>query len=193
MDKEKNKKENVENPKKSAREETNKQEKKKTKRTASKESKKIKELEEKLKKSEEEAAKFRDQLLRTAAEFDNYKRRTEKESLQLLLNANEKLITELLPVIDDLSRTLEHAETTDNTESLKEGVALVYKKLMSILEKQGLKEMKAKGEEFDPDKHQALMQVESDEHESGYITEEHLKGYTLNDKVIRHAQVLVAK
>jgi molecular chaperone GrpE len=192
MNKEKDKKETAENHK-AAEEEKKKSDKKKAKKTTSKEAKKIKELEEKLAKAEEDVAKYRDQLLRTAAEFDNYKRRTEKESLQLLLNANERLITELLPVIDDFSRTLEHAETTDNTDSLKEGVSLIYKKLMSIMEKQGLKEMKSKGEEFDPDKHQALMQVESDEHESGYITEEHLKGYTLNDKVIRHAQVLVAK
>ncbi len=170
-----------------------KTEKKKTKKIVSKEFKKIKEMKEKLIKVEEEATKYKDQLLRTAAEFENYKRRTEKESLALLMNANEKLITELLPVIDDFSRSLEHAETSDNNDSLKDGVTLIYKKLMSILEKQGLKEMIVKGEEFDPDKHQALMQVESDEHESGYITEEHLKGYTLNDKVIRHTQVLVAK
>jgi len=174
-------------------EDKKKPEKKKAKKIISKEMKKIKKLEEKLSTIEKESAKYKDQLLRTAAEFENYKRRTEKESLALLLNANERLITELIPVIDDFSRSLEHAEKTDNNDSLKEGVTLIYKKLMSVMEKQGLKEMESKGKEFDPDKHQALMQVNSDEHESGYITEEHLKGYTLNDKVIRHAQVLVAE
>jgi molecular chaperone GrpE len=204
MDIEKDKKETVKKKKETV-DSKKKPEKKKVKKSVSKETKKIKELEEKLKTNEEELEKYKDQLLRTAAEFDNYKRRTEKESLQLLLNANEKLIIELLPVIDDLSRTLEHADSSDNGDSpenadssdtgdsFKKGVELVFKKLMTTMEKQGLKEMASKGEEFDTDKHHALIQVDSDEFESGYITDEHLKGYTLNDKVIRHAQVLVAK
>lgn len=158
-----------------------------------KESNKIKELQDKLARLEEENQMLKDQNLRKVAEFENYKRRTEREFLSVLQNANEALITELLPVIDDFERFLDHADNTESKDSLTEGMQLIYKKMLSILEKQGLKVMESIGQEFDAEKHQALMQVESDKHESGYIVDEHLKGYTLNDKVIRHSQVLVAK
>ncbi len=165
-----------------------------SKKGKSKESGKIKELQERIHKLEQEKEQLRDQALRKMAEFDNYKRRTEKEFLSILQNASESLIVELLPVLDDFERFLEHAKKeSENNQSMLEGVELIYKKLSNILEKQGLKKMETIGQEFDPEKHQALMQVESEEHESGHIVEEHLKGYTLNDKVIRHSQVLVAK
>lgn len=165
----------------------------KTKKSKSKESGKIKQLQEKIKALEQEKEQLRDQALRKMAEFDNYKRRTDKEFLAVLQNASESLIIELLPVLDDFERFLEHAKNSENAQSLVEGVELIYKKLYGILEKQGLKKMESIGEEFDPEKHQALMQVDSDKHESGHVVEEHLKGYVLNDKVIRHSQVLVAK
>ncbi len=168
---------------------------KKKKRTTSqaKSQKKIHELEEKIKELEETNQQLRDQNLRKIAEFENYKRRTEKEFLAHLENANEGLITELLPVIDDFERFLKHAEEDQASASLREGVELIYKKMINILEKKGLKKMEAVGEEFDAEKHQALMQIDSDTHESGFIVDEHLPGYTLNDKVIRHSQVIVAK
>ncbi len=174
------------------------QERKKTSSKAhslkSKSEKKIKELEEKIKKLEEENQSLKDQNLRRIAEFENMKRRKEKEFLQILQNANEELILELLPVIDDFERFLDHAnDENQNVESLKQGIELIYKKMMQILEKQGLKPIESVGQEFDAEKHQALMQVDSDKHPSGHIVDEHLKGYTLNGKVIRHAQVLVAK
>ncbi|MHB2153795.1 nucleotide exchange factor GrpE [Calditrichota bacterium GD2] len=156
--------------------------------------KKIKELEKKIQELEEENKSLKDQNLRRIAEFENLKRRKDKEFLNILQNANEELILELLPVIDDFERFLAHVnDENQNVESLKQGVELIYKKMMQILEKQGLKPIESVGHEFDAEKHQALMQVETDQYESGYIVEEHLKGYTLNDKVIRHAQVLVAK
>ncbi len=175
---------------------TKSEEKKTTKKHSSKEKyeKKIKELEEKIEQLERENQQLKEQNLRRIAEFENMKRRKEKEFLQVLQNANEELILELLPVIDDFERFLAHAnDENQNVESLKQGVELIYKKMMQILEKQGLKPIESIGQEFDAEKHQALMQVESDGHESGTIVDEHLKGYTLNDKVIRHAQVLVAK
>jgi molecular chaperone GrpE len=183
-DKEKNKKEeNVQEEKK-----TNK------KSSSSKYAKKIQELEEKIKQLEEENKALKEQNLRRIAEFENFKRRKEKEFLEILQNANEELIIELLPVVDDFERFLLHAnDENQNVESLKQGVELIYKKLMQVLEKQGLKPIESIGEEFDAEKHQALMQVDSDEHESGKVVNEHLKGYTLNGKVIRHSQVLVAK
>ncbi len=178
----------------SEKEKVKDKEKKSTGKRSSKYEKKIAELEEKLKQLEEENKNLKDQNLRRIAEFENLKRRKEKEFLNILQNANEELILELLPVVDDFERFLAHAnDENQNVESLKEGVRLIYKKLMQILEKQGLKPIESIGHEFDAEKHQALMQVETDKYESGYIVDEHLKGYTLNDKVIRHAQVLVAK
>ena len=165
----------------------------KSKKSRSKEQLKISLLEEQLDKAKQENEALRDQHLRKIAEFENYKRRTEKEFLDHLQNATEGLITELLPVIDDFERSIDHAKNSDNSESLLAGIELIYKKLYALLEKQGLKKMEAVGTEFDTDKHQALLQVDSEEYESGYVVEEHLKGYEFNDKVIRHSQVLVAK
>ena len=146
-----------------------------------------------LKKVKEENIQFKDQLLRKAAEFDNYRKRTERDFLDRIQNSNQRLITDLLPVLDDFERSIDHAKDIENSDVLIEGFELVYKKMSSILEKEGLKHIKAVGQEFDPDQHDALMQMDSDSHESGTIIEEHLKGYHLNDKVIRHSQVLVAK
>ncbi len=165
--------------------------KKKVKKT--REQKKIEELQNKTGELETQVNQLKDQHLRKIAEFENYKRRTEKEFLAHLEFANEGLIVELLPVLDDFERFLEHADDNEETKTFKEGVELVYKKLFSALEKKGLKVMEVIGEEFDSEKHEALMQVDSDKVESGYIVDQHLKGYLINDKVIRHAQVLVAK
>ncbi len=145
------------------------------------------------KKLKEEISHLKDQVLRKTAEFDNFKKRTEREFYDRVLNANEKLIAELLPILDDLERSIDHAKKSEEVDSLLEGVELVAKKLVGTLEKQGLQKMEAQGYEFDPEKHEALMQIEKPNVESGIIIEEHLKGYSLNDKVVRHAQVIVSK
>lgn len=146
-----------------------------------------------IKKLKEEKSHLHDQLLRKTAEFDNYKKRTEREFYDRVLNANEKLITEILPILDDIERAIDHAKKSDDVGSLLEGAELIEKKLHGTLEKQGLQKMQAIGEEFNPEKHDALMQIEKQDVESEIIVEEHLKGYILNDKVIRHAQVIVSK
>jgi len=145
------------------------------------------------KKLKAENGELKDQLLRKIAEFDNYKKRTERDFYDRVLNSNDRLITSLLPVLDDFERSLAHAGEETNSDSLVEGFELIYKKMYSILEKEGLKSFEAVGEEFDPDKHDALMQQESKDHESGMIIDEHLKGYEFNERVIRHSQVIVAK
>ncbi|RMH65958.1 MAG: nucleotide exchange factor GrpE [Calditrichaeota bacterium] len=155
--------------------------------------KKIEQLEQENKKLQDDAGALRDQLLRKAAEFDNYKRRTEREFLDNIQNASQELIVELLPVIDDLERSIAHARANEQDAPMLQGVELIYKNLMTLLEKRGLKPIEAIGHEFDPDKHNALMQVDSDQYDSGVVVDQHVKGYTLNDKVIRHAQVMVAK
>lgn len=146
-----------------------------------------------IKKLKEEKEHLQDQLLRKIAEFDNYKKRTGREFIERVQNANEKLITELLPVLDDMKRALDHAEQSKEVNSLLEGTELIQKKMLGILEKQGLEPLPAEGEDFDPDQHDALMQIEKENVESGKIIEEHLRGYILNGKVIRHSQVIVAK
>ena len=148
---------------------------------------------EEIDKLKSELVELQDQLLRKVAEFDNYKKRTEREAIAWIQNANEQLIIKLLPVLDDMERSLSHRKQEDNSESFIEGAELIYKKLLDILDKEGLKQMVSVGEEFNPEQHDALLQVEKKGIDSGKIIEEHLKGYLLNDKVIRHAQVLVAK
>ena len=167
--------------------------KRKTTSAKSKEQKKIKELQEKFRKLQEENAQLKDQNIRKIAEFENFRRRTEKEFIAHLEYANEGLIKDLLPAIDDFERFLAHSEEDQNQVSLKEGADLIYKKLIDILSKKGLKEMESLGQEYDPEKHEALVQVESKDHESGFIVDVHLKGYLLNEKVIRHSQVVVSK
>lgn len=155
--------------------------------------KKATELQEQVQQLQEERDRLKDQLLRTAAEFENFKRRSEKEFVNHLSWANEKLIVELLPVLDDLERSLSHAKEETSLQTILDGQQLIYKNLLSVLTKKGLTVMETRGAEFDPEQHQALMQVDSADFASGTVTGEHLKGYKLNDKVIRHAQVLVAK
>jgi molecular chaperone GrpE len=155
--------------------------------------KKTNQLTAELNKLKEEKEELHDQLLRKIAEFDNYRKRTEREYLDRVLNANERLISNLLPVIDDMERSLAHARENKDYKSLIEGSELIYKKLRSLLEKEGLEPLESVGQEFDPDKHDALMQMESEDVKSGHVLDQHLKGYTLNGKVIRHAQVIVAK
>jgi len=167
--------------------------KKKAAASKSKEQKKIKDLQEKLKKLETENADLQEQKIRRVAEFENFKRRSEKEFIAHLEYANEGLITELLTVIDDFERFFAHSSEESSTASLVEGLQLIYKNLLGILEKKGLKEMELIGREFDTEKHEALMETASDKYESGHIVDVHLKGYQINDKVIRHAQVIVAK
>ena len=154
--------------------------------------KKVSDLEELVIKHTEENEKVKDQLLRTMAEFDNYKRRTDKEFIDNIQSAGREVIEDILPVTDDFQRSLQHADPQKG-DALLEGINLVYKNLMKVLTKRGLTEIEAVGKEFNPDEHDALMQVDSKEYDSGIIVEVHSKGYKLNDKVIRHSQVLVAK
>ena len=158
-----------------------------------KEDKTLKKLKDEIKQLKGKNEELNDKFTRLVAEFDNYKKRTDKEYLSLIQNANEKLISEILPIVDDLERSLDHLDEKSDIKTLSEGFQLIHKNLTTMLEKQGLKPMQSIGEEFDPDKHDALMQVDSQDVESNHIVDEHLKGYVYNDKVLRHAQVIVSK
>ena len=153
----------------------------------------VKKLEAELEAVQAERDELKDLLLRKAAEFDNYKKRTQAENLQLIAQANGDLLADLLPVFDDIERSVLSARENEDFKVLLDGVELVFKSFAKVLERRGLKPIQAVGKLFDPEKHDALMQVESDEHESGVVLDEHKKGYMLNDRVLRHSQVLVSK
>ncbi len=134
-----------------------------------------------------------DKLLRKAAEFENYKRRTENDQFNLLSFAAESFITKILPVIDDFERSLDHIKDTDSAEAIKDGIMLVYNKLLKILDEQGVKKIDSVGKPFNVDYHDALMQVKDDTVPAHTVLEEVEKGYMYKEKVIRHAKVIVSE
>ena len=145
--------------------------------------------EEKEEEVKEEGKEETDDLryLRLMADFQNYKKRVEKEKRDLYSYANEKIMSDLLTVMDNFERALEH----DADENFKEGIEMIFKQLQDVLEKSGLAEIPALGEEFDPNVHSAVMTEETEEYESGKVSGVMQKGYTLNGKVIRPSMVKV--
>ncbi len=152
----------------------------------------IKELEKAVEEKKKEAEANYDRFLRLYAEFENYKKRMEKEKEELIRFANEELVKELLPVIDNLEMALDQADSSEK-EALKKGVELTLQQLLSVLKKFGLEQVESKGKTFDPNKHEAVAVAESEEHEEGIVIEEHRKAYLFKDRLIRPALVTVSK
>jgi len=148
-----------------------------------------KELEEK----SERANEYLSSLQRVSAEFENYKKRVEKERAEWVKFANESLILDLMASIDNFERALKAANKNEDYENLRKGTEMIYKEMMSILMKNGLEEIKALGENFDPYKHEAIEQIIEEDCEDGAIVEEYQKGYTLHSKVVRPSKVKVVK
>lgn len=148
-----------------------------------------KELEAIRKQLEEE----KDRCLRLSAEFDNLRKRTQKEKEEFVKYANEKLIVDMIDIMESLERGLENAKGSNNRDKLIEGMELIYKQFRNVLEKNGLVPIKALGEKFDPYKHEAMMQTPSEDNEEDTILEEFSRGYMLNNKVIRYSKVRVSK
>ena len=136
---------------------------------------------------------WQDKLLRKAAEFENYKRRTENDQFNLINYAAESFIVMLLPVVDDFERSMEHIDDIDNNNAVKAGIKLVYEKFLKLLNEQGVKKMQTKGEPFNVDYHDALMQRKDDSVPPHTVLEEVESGYFYRDKVIRHAKVIVSE
>ena len=149
-------------------------------------------LNEKVAELEKLSAQLKDQLLRKAAEFDNYKRRTENDFASLTKFAAENIITQLVPVLDDFNRSLKSIKEKAENDSLYKGIELIYAKFLKVLEAQGLKTMDVVGKEFNVDVHDALMQMPRADVPPHTVLEEVEKGYLLFDKVIRHAKVVVS-
>lgn len=149
---------------------------------------------EKLALAEAEIAKLKDQLLRQIAEFDNYRKRTLKEKTELILGGGEKVLSALLPVLDDLDRAQQNMANAQDVEALREGVDLIVNKLVTTLAAQGLKRMETEGKEFDTDFHEAIALLPAaDEAQKNHIIDCVQAGYLLNEKVIRHAKVVVGQ
>lgn len=164
--------------------------------TAKKEAKNSSEdIEIQIRQAEEEAKNHYDKLLRVMAEFENYKKRIVKEREEQFKFANEKLLTDMLPSIDDLDRVLDHVplDAPEDVKKIADGVELVRKSLLQVLERYGLKEVKAQNEKFDPVHHEAIATIDSEGHEPGQVVAVHRKGYWLFDRLIRPAMVTVAK
>ncbi|PID82749.1 MAG: nucleotide exchange factor GrpE [Clostridiales bacterium] len=130
-------------------------------------------------------------FLRLSADFQNFKRRTENEKSEIYKSANKSLITNLIPIIDNFERALEHSKDSKN-DNFVSGMEMVFKNLMEILNKEGLEKIEALGEPFDPNMHHAVLTEPSDEYESDYVCEEMQTGYMLNKKVLRPAMVKVS-
>ena len=142
----------------------------------------------------EELETVKDKYLRLVAEFDNYRKRTLKEKTELILNGGEKVLSTLLPILDDLDRASQNMETSDDVATLKEGVSLIIDKLAKTLAAQGLQKMKAIGADFNTDFHEAVALIPAqDEAQKNRVIDCVQPGYLLNEKVIRHAKVVVAQ
>jgi molecular chaperone GrpE len=150
--------------------------------------------ESELEKLKAELEDTKDRLLRKVAEFDNFKRRSAKERIELIQTAGKDVITELLDVLDDCDRAQKQLETSADTNAIKEGVMLVFNKLRNTLQARGVKAMNAANQEFNPDLHEAITEIPAPKEElKGKVVDEVIKGYYLNDKIIRHAKVVVGK
>lgn len=150
--------------------------------------------EDPLEKAQKEIEELKTQMLYKAAEFDNYRKRTLKERAELILNGGEKVITTILPIIDDMERAIENGAKTDDPKVLREGMDLIHQKFIKTLEAQGVSIIETENADFDTDVHEAVAMVPGmGDDKKGKVIDCLQKGYKLNDKVIRHAKVAVGQ
>ena len=151
-------------------------------------------LAQELEKANEQIEEQKDKYLRLSAEFDNYRKRTMKEKAELILNGGEKSISSILPIVDDFERALKNMETATDVAAVKEGVELIYNKFMSVLGQNGVKVIETEEQPLDTDYHEAIAVIPApNEALKGKILDCVQTGYILNDKVIRHAKVVVGE
>ena len=144
-------------------------------------------------KKDEQIEALTDQVKRQMAEFENFRKRTDKEKTQMFDLGAKSVIEKILPVVDNFERGFTTVEEADKEDAFVQGMDKVYRQLMTELETIGVKPIEAVGQEFNPDFHNAVMQVASEEYESGVVAQELLKGYTYKDTVVRHSMVAVAE
>jgi molecular chaperone GrpE len=136
---------------------------------------------------------YKNRFMRNAADLDNFRRRAQREQEELRKYGIDKVVSDLIPAVDNLERALQHAATTEESGSIVDGVRMVYKQIVSALAKYGVEGFESKGQMFDPQRHEAIQQVESTELPSGTVMEQYQKGYFLHDRLLRPALVSVAK
>ncbi len=147
-----------------------------------------------LKKAQEELEELKDRYLRTVAEFENFKKRTQKEKAELIFNGGEKTVSAILPVLDDMDRAIQNAAKAEDIKALEKGWELIAKKLMTTLEGLGVKKIDTQDKNFDVDFHEAIAMVPNvEDDKKGKVIDCVQTGYTLNEKVIRHAKVAVGQ
>ncbi len=147
-----------------------------------------------LEKTQEELSAEKDRYIRLFAEFDNFKKRTSKERLELIQTAGKEVVVSMLPVLDDFERALKQMETAQDLAAVKEGVQMIYNKFKTTLEQKGLKEMQAIQQEFNADVHEAITEIPAPTEDlKGKVIDQVEKGYYLFDKIIRFAKVVVGK
>ena len=144
-------------------------------------------------KKDEKIEELTDQVKRQMAEFENFRKRTEKEKTQMFDMGARTVIEKILPIVDNFERGFTTVEEADKDDAFVQGMDKVYKQLMTELEAIGVKPIEAVGQEFNPEYHNAVMQVESEEYESGVVAQELLKGYTYKETVVRHSMVAVVQ
>jgi molecular chaperone GrpE len=147
----------------------------------------------KFEEKEKEAKENYDRWLRAVAELENYKKRMAKEKLDLSKYANEQLLKEILPIVDNLERAIEHSHNPKGSKALYDGVKMIAKQLLTVLEKFGIRRIEALNEPFDPNYHEAMMQLETQEHKENIVVRELEKGYLLHDRLIRPSKVAISK
>ncbi|MDR1583242.1 MAG: nucleotide exchange factor GrpE [Prevotellaceae bacterium] len=141
----------------------------------------------------EKLAEIQDRYLRLSAEFDNYRKRTLKERYELVKTAGEDILNDLLPVVDDFDRAMSVTNSSSPIDAILEGTNLIYNKFKSILESKGLSEINPVGANFDPDIHEAVAKIKGTDDQVGKIIDIIQKGYSLNDKIIRHPKVIIGE
>ncbi len=149
-------------------------------------------IEEVEKEYQDKIKQLEDRFLRLAAEFDNYKKRTARQYEEIIRSSNEDLIVRLLEVVDNFHRALDAAEKSSDYESLLKGMELIYQHFDELLKREGVERIEAVGQKFDPNLHDAMMQMDSDEYPEGTVVKEFAVGFKLNGKVIRHTRVAVS-
>lgn len=147
---------------------------------------------EEVSEEEKEQQDFKDKYLRLYSEFENFRKRTNKEKLDIITTASESVIKDIIPTLDDFDRAITHNETSDDIESVKEGFKLIHNKLYKTLEKQGLSPLNAKGKDFDTELHEAITQFPAPSDDmKGKVIDEVEKGYKLGEKVVRFSKVVI--
>ena len=162
-----------------------------TSRESKREKKKREKADKKQDALKEKIEELEDRVKRQMAEFDNFRKRSEKEKTMMFETGARSVIEKILPVVDNFERGLASVPDAEKENGFAQGMEMIYKQLMTELEKMEVKPIPAVGEEFNPDFHNAVMQVESEEYESGVIAQELQKGYTYRDSVVRHSMVAV--